>query len=206
MNKSNKIADVFKNIKNSKYFELLPDFKNEIAQKFTSFVLTLVALSFLGLFAINPTLSTIARLRKELSDNKITDQQLQDKITNLAILQQKYNSLQNDIPSVLASVPNNPDVPLFLAQLQSVIDNTNLIITSLQSYQVETVNPKAANKKYSSYSFSFSGNGSYENISRFISTLLNMQRIISIENFSIGKSNQPGLLQLTLRGTVYFKE
>ena len=34
MNKTNKLTNVFENIKNSKYFELLPDFKNEKAQKF----------------------------------------------------------------------------------------------------------------------------------------------------------------------------
>lgn len=206
MNKTNKIVNVFENIKNSKYFELLPDFQNEKAQKFTSLVLSIVALSFLGLFAINPTLSTIARLNKELADNKRTDQQLQQKISNLSILQQKYGSLQDDIPFVLSSIPGNSDAPSLLSQLQSVAKSTNLTITSLQSFQVEAVGSNTTNKKYSSYSFSFSGNGSYEDISRFISTLLNMQRIISIDNFSISRSNQPELLQITLRGTAYFKE
>lgn len=206
MNKTSKLTNVFTNIKNSKYFEFLPDFQNEKAQKFTSLVLSIVALSFLGIFAINPTLSTIARLNKELSDNKKTDQQLQQKISNLSILQQKYNSLQNDIPFVLSSIPNNSEAPLLLSQLQSITKNTGLIITSLQSSQVEAVNPNTTNKKYSSYSFSFSGDGSYEVISKFISTLLNMQRIIVMDNFSISKSNQPGLLQITLRGTAYFKE
>ena len=206
MNKTNKLTNVFENIKNSKYFELLPDFQNEKAQKFTSLVLSIVALSFLGLFAINPTLSTIARLNKELSDNKKTDRQLQQKISSLSILGQKYNSLQDNLPFVLSSIPNNPEVPLLLSQLQSIIKNADLTITSLQSFQVEAVSSNTKNKKYSSYSFSFSGNGSYENIAKFISTLLNMQRIISLDNFSISKSNQSGLLQITLRGTAYFKE
>ncbi|MEM4270946.1 MAG: type 4a pilus biogenesis protein PilO [Candidatus Pacearchaeota archaeon] len=206
MNKANKIKEVFKNLKISKYFELLPDFKNENAQKFTSLVLTLVALSLLGLFAVGPTLSTITRLRKELADNKIVDQQLQRKITNLSILQQKYSSLTEDLPIILSSIPDNPEAPLFLAQIQALAKSANLEITSLQSFQIEAVSPKNTNKKYSSYSFTFSANGSYENISSFISSLLSMQRIVSINNLSISKSNKVGLLQMTIRGSLYFKE
>ncbi|MBI2031516.1 MAG: type 4a pilus biogenesis protein PilO [Candidatus Levybacteria bacterium] len=206
MNKTNKIKETFKNIKISKYFELLPDFKNENAQKFTSLVLTIVALSFLGLFAVGPTLSTIARLNKELADNKRTDQELQQKISNLSILQQKYNSLLGDLPVILSSIPSNSEVPLFLAQIQSLARSSGIEITSLQSFQIEAVSPKNTNKKYSSYSFTFSANGSYENISKFISSLLTMQRIVLIDNLSISKSNQTGLLQTTLRGVVYFKE
>lgn len=206
MNKVNKIKEVFKNIKISKYFELLPDFKNEKAQRFTSLVLTLAALSFLGLFAVGPTLSTIAKLRKELTDNKIVDQKLQQKISNLSVLQQKYNTLLGDLPIILSSIPKNPEVPLFLAQIQALARSTEIDITSLQSFQIEAVSPKNTNKKYSSYSFTLLANGSYENISRFISSLLSMQRIVSIDNLSINKSNQIGLLQTTIRGVTYFKE
>jgi len=206
MNKANKIKEAFKNVKINKYFGLLPDFENENAQKFTSLVLTLVALAFLGLFAVGPTLSTIARLRKELADNKIIYQQLQQKISNLSILQQKYNLLVQDLPIILSSIPKDPDVPLFLAQIQALAKSSGLEITSLQSFQIEAVSPKNTNKKYFSYSFVISANGSYENISKFISTLLSMQRIVSIDSLSVSRSNQAGLLQMEIRGVTYFKE
>ena len=70
------IGIVLKKIKNNKYFELLPDLKKEKTKKYSSIIFSLISLSFFGIFAINPTLSTIAKLRKELSDTKFVDEQL----------------------------------------------------------------------------------------------------------------------------------
>ncbi|MGA2968093.1 MAG: hypothetical protein ABSD69_02925, partial [Candidatus Levyibacteriota bacterium] len=47
-----------------KYLELIPDIKREKAQKYITIVLTLTTAIILGVFAINPTLSTIANLQK----------------------------------------------------------------------------------------------------------------------------------------------
>ena len=44
-----------------KYLELIPDLKKEKAQKYITIVLTLATTIILGLFAINPTFSTIAK-------------------------------------------------------------------------------------------------------------------------------------------------
>ena len=81
---------LFKKLQQKKYFQMLPDFKEERTRKFTTLVFTLLALSFFGLFAISPTLSTIANLNKQLSDNEFVDSQLQNKINNLYTLQQDY--------------------------------------------------------------------------------------------------------------------
>ena len=155
---------LFKNLQKKKFFEMLPDFKEERMQKFTTLVFTVTALSFFGLFAISPTLSTIANLNKQLSDNKFVDQQLQDKINNLYLLQQKYGQLTPDLPYVLDSFPKNPQVPLLVAQLQSLAQSSNIAITNLQTFEVEVPNSSVSTKKYYAYSFSISAGGSYENL------------------------------------------
>lgn len=196
-----------KDLSRNKYFEILFSFKEERAQKFTSVVLTLIAISILGLFAINPTLSTIAKLKKELSDSELIDNKLQEKITNLSILQQKYSALQIDIPDILDSIPKTPDIPLLMAQIQSIGQDSSIYINSLQNFQVELFRQNGASKKYSSYSFLLSGTGSYESISSFMSKIINMQRIISIDTFSISKTaDKTGFLGFTLRGLAHYKE
>src|SRR3989344_8503364 len=105
------IRSVFTKINKNKYFEYLPDLKKEKTQKYSSIIFSLISLSFFGLFAINPTLSTIAKLKKELSDAKFVDSELAEKIANLSSLQEKYNIVEQDIPFVLAAVPKNPQIP-----------------------------------------------------------------------------------------------
>ncbi len=190
-----------------KYLELLPDFKKEKTQRFTSLVLSLIALSFFGLFAINPTLSTIAKLQKELADDKFVDQRLQEKINNLLTLQKKYQLIQADIPVVLTSVPKDPQLPLLLGQIQSIAKKSNIALNNLQTFQVEAVNPEASQKNYSSFSFSISLQGNYNDLTKFLSDLVNMQRVITIDTVSINKgSEQTPALSVDILGKAYFKK
>lgn len=198
---------LFKNLQKKKFLEMLPDFKEERMQKFTTLVFTITALSFFGLFAISPTLSTIANLNKQLSDNKLVDQQLQDKINNLYLLQQKYSQLTPNLPYVLDSFPKNPQVPLLVAQLQSLAQSSNITITSLQTFEVEIPNFSVSTKKYYAFSFSISAGGSYENLSTFINSVVKMQRIVSINTLSLTRNTGEGpSTQLNFKGTAYFKQ
>jgi len=199
--------NLFKNIKKNKYFQLLPDFKEDRIQKVTTLALTLVALSFFGLFAISPTLSTIAKLEKELSDNKYVDQQLQTKINNLSLLQQKYVSIQADLPFAYSSVPKIPEAPLIIAQIQTLAKENNLKISSFQTFQAEIEKTPLNPKKYSNFLFSLSAAGTYPDISKFVASLNTMQRIITIEILSINKRGaDTSTLQLSLKGTTFFKK
>ncbi len=198
---------LFKNLQKKKFFESLPNFKEERMQRFTTLVFTIIALSFFGLFAINPTLSTIGNLNKQLSDNKLVDQQLQNKINNLYLLQQKYSQLTPDLPYVLDSFPKNPQAPLLVAQLQSLAQSSNIAITSLQTFEVEIPNSSVTTKRYYAFTFNVTANGSYDNLSKFINSAINMQRIVSINilTLSRGAGDSPQT-QLNFKGTAYFKQ
>lgn len=193
-------------LKDNRYIALLPDFKKEKAQKISSIVFSLLALSFFGLFAIEPTLSTIAKLKKDLSDSKYVNEKLQEKISNLSSLQEKYNLLQNDIPIVLAAIPQNPQLPTLMGQIQSLAKQQNVTIGNLQSYQVEAANSKNPDKDFYSFSFVITGEGSYTDIVNFLSSLTGMQRVITIDELLIGKASSANLLQFNMKGVAYFKQ
>lgn len=189
--------------KNLNYAQFLPNFKEERTQKFTTIVLTVLALSFFGIFAINPTISTIAQLRKELDDNTIVDNKLQEKINNLSILQKKYVSLENDLPLILSAVPKNSDVPLLAAQVQAVAKNSNVSINNFQSFEVDVVtNPSP--KSYSSFAFALSVDGAYNDLYKFLSSLSNMQRVLSIDLISLTKKTASNGIELSIRGKAFF--
>lgn len=198
---------IFKNLKQSKYLELLPNLKEEKTQKFTSIVLTLIALSFFGIFAISPTISTIARLQKEVSDSNFTEEQLKQKITNLSTLGQEYQRIQQDIPYVLFAIPQDPQISTLVAQIQALSQQSNIQLNGLQTLQVEVATQNKTQKKYSAFSFSVAAEGQYENIISFIESLKNMQRITSLDTIALNKkTDQNKTIQLSIKGTAYFKE
>lgn len=195
-----------KDITRVRYFEMLPNFKNDQTQKFTTIILTLIAISLFGMFAINPTLSIIAKLKKELADNKLVALSLEEKIRNLSILQQKYADIQEDIPYVLDAIPDRPEVPVLMAQIQSIAHTTNIHISNLQNLAVELFQQNIGEKNHYSYGFSLSGIGTFEDMSTFLSKIVNMQRVISIDTFSIDKTaDKTGALRFSLQGSVYYK-
>lgn len=181
----------------------VPDFKEERTQKFTTIVLTVMTLSFFGIFAINPTISTILRLQRELDDNKLVDTKLAQKIQNISTLQKKYTSLQGDLPIILSAIPQNAEVPLFAAQIQGVAKNSNVSIENFQTFEVEA---KSTTRKYSSFSFALSVSGSYNDLYKFLTTLANMQRVVAIDLISLTKKTGGSQLELAIKGKTFFSQ
>lgn len=193
----------------NKYFPTFPYLTPERSQKFFGIVLTLLALSFFGIFAIKPTLSTILKLQKELSDNQFIFDQLETKIKNLTTLRKQYFNLQDDLPAITNAVTVQPEAHLLLAQIQSVARTSNVTIKKLQNFEVEVLkNDKSKDKDYYSYSFSIAGSGPFENISKFVQILTSMERIVNIDVFSVNNitDQKSESLGFDIQGTAFFKD
>lgn len=195
-------------ITKAKHFPKLPYLSEERSQKFFAIVLTLLALSFFGFFAISPTVSTILKLKKEVSDSEFVYRELEKKIRNLSTLRGKYANLQSDLPIITDAISIRPDVALLFAQIQGAAQKSNIQIKKLQNFEVEILkNINTPGKKYYSYSFVIVGNAPFEDIENFVSTITNMQRIINIEIFSItSQTEQDGSLGFNIQATAFFKE
>ncbi len=183
----------------------LPYLSEERSQKFFAIALTLLASSFFGFFAINPTVSTIVKLKKEVSDNEFVYNELNSKIKNLSELRKQYSSLQNDLFIITNAIPTEPDVHLLFAQIQTIARNSDVKIKKLQNSEVEVLkNDKSSSKQYYSYSFSIVGDGPFQNITNFTQSITNMQRITDIDVFSITGGGQS--LGFNIQGVAFFKE
>lgn len=202
--------DYFDNLSASKYrqyLKLLPDMHEENSRLITMLVYTFIALSFFGIFAIKPTLSTIVELKKQLADSTYTHQQLSQKLSNLSALQQRYNTLTPDLPVIGDAIPQSAQAPILMGQIEALARESRLTITSFRIGQVQLAGGKAANNQSaSSYIFTMEAQGSYENMMTFAETVTKINRIVTVEALSIGKNNKNDSLVLTMRGRQYFKK
>lgn len=193
----------------AKYLAFMPDLKQERTKKFTTIVLTLTASIVLGLLAINPTVTTIANLQKQIDDSTFVNQKLQQKINNLSTLQQKYANVQNDLAVITDAIPTSAKVPLLVAEIQTIAKDSGLKLASFQTLEVNLSKTTIADKKYSSFDFGLSAEGDYQQMTNFLDNLANFQRIITITNISISKPNNVnsgGTLQLSIQGKTFFKQ
>lgn len=188
------------------YLKLLPKLKDEKAIAYTWLAFTLAALSFFGIFAINPTLSTIAELNKKLDDMQFVYQKYITKAKNLSILQDAYRSLSLDLPVVADAMPQKPEVPKLVAQMNTLLSRSNLQATSLKTMGVEiTPERQLSNNDASSFAFTLQASGAYDDILSFVQSATHADRLITIETISISKDAKKNVLFLDLRGRGYFK-
>lgn len=188
------------------YLKLLPNLKDEKAQSYTMLAFTLVALSFFGIFAINPTLSTITDLKRKLADLQFVYQKYVTKAQNLSTLQDSYRSLSVNLPIVADALPQKPEVPKLVAELNALLSRSNLQATSLNTFGVEiTPDRQLSNENTSSFIFTLQASGAYDDMLYFVQSVTNADRLITIETISISKDAKNDVLVLDLRGRGYFK-
>jgi Tfp pilus assembly protein PilO len=186
------------------YKELVPYLKKENSQKYFIIVLSLTASIFFLIFAINPTLSTIAKLKKQISDAQYVEQMLSQKIKNISNLSQEYQIIENDIPLIMDAVPQSPQIPTFVGQIQTLGQESSIMIVNIEVLPVN-LNSRIATQS-SSFTFEISGNSSYENMQKFIDDLIKMQRALSIIGIQTSKDTETDSIDFIIKGLAYFKK
>lgn len=186
------------------YLKLLPKQQTENTTVFIYLVLTFSALTFFGLFAINPTIITIIKLQKELEENKQVSKQLQTKTQNISNLHQQYAEIEPDLQYVYNAIPKKADAPLLSAQIAGLIKKHDLTIETYRVAQVQLIQNNKKKQNPSSFIFTLQASGNYDQMLEFSNELTRISRIVTIESMSIGNDIREDKLVLTIRGRQYF--
>lgn len=188
------------------YLKLLPDFHKENTQLMTMLIFTFSALSFFAIFAINPTLSTIVELQKQLTDSEFTHQQLKTKIDALSQLQNHYATLETDLPVIQEAIPTNADVPISTAQIRALAKKYKQTIRTMRVNEVVLASERLKTAKVSSFVFQVETTGAYEDMMRFAKAIGNLNRIMVVESLTIDKDSQTDQIVMQIRGREFFKK
>lgn len=183
---------------------IMPYLKNTKNQNYLTIILTIGASIFFFLFAINPTISTISKLQKEIEDNKLLDQKMSQKINNLSSLTTSYAEIEDDIPFLKDAVPQNPSTTDLIGQIQTLASQANLTIGVVE---ISPVNLTSLNPKINSFNLSITASGQFNDTSRFINDLISMQRALTITSTQITRSNgSDHSVIVNIKAVAYFKK
>lgn len=197
-------AEIIKGI-NELYKKYLSPLNEEERRKLTAYfyiLLTLVAVSFFGLFAISPTVNTITTLNKQYQDDTLVLNALEQKLANLNSLDQEYATIQNRLDQIYTAIPKQPDIPKLTRQLETLAAEDNVQVTNLRFSEIE-IYPNSKSDPIFSYLFDISVSGNQIDINTFLSDFINFDRIIGIERLSAGK-NQENRNTLSITGRAFF--
>jgi len=192
------------------YVRLEPVLQRQEVRTYMGLILFLLTVSFFIVFAVRPTLNTIASLNKQIEDGKNTELKLEEKIQALSKAQDLYNNIAPDLPIVFASVPDNPAVPPLAKYLEGITASSDLTLDSLQFSPVDLFSKEttqSAGNVLNEYAFSMVVSGEYKNLITFSEILRKVQRLMVINGIKIGGlSNQPQgtILNFEYTGKTFF--
>lgn len=189
------------------YIHALPNFREEKIQTYAMLILTLFAISFFGIFAVSPTLSTIGELRKKLEDSSFVNDQLQTKIANMTKLQQEFNSLSPELPILYAAIPQAPDAGKLSGQIRSLATQHKVTLDELQIQSAEIATPGKPRSILQPMKLHIGVQGTLEDIRSFYDSLVDFDRVVTLTTLTVvvpSRANASNY-RLTVEGQAYFK-
>jgi len=190
------------------YKKLYPrlDMKNKKTASYFALTFTFLTLSFFGIFAIRPTLTTATSLIKSVADLKKFDEEYGSKIDSLIKAQMEYEKIRDDLPLVDSALPGNANFTKLLKTIERFAAQENVSLTQLQVDGTPISTPSSTSK-LNKYGFGLIAYGEYPSLTSFLSHLLNWKRILTVNSLDFARegSTTSGTLRLTLKGITYYE-
>lgn len=166
--------------------------------------LTLFTVSFFGFFAIKPTMETVSNLNKQYEDNKLVYNALKNKLSALQALDASYQLIQPDLDYVYSAIPQTNKIPYLTRQIEMLAQQNKVTLNRLDFQSIELF---PGDKKTENYSvvFNLAIEGSELNINAFIASLINFDRILSIDRITTGK-NDSNVFAGSITARAYFSK
>lgn len=185
---------------------------------FLEILLSLATISIFGVFALRPTVLTIAGLYQEIKTKKETLAQMETKIASLESAQATLNEQSAILPILEISVPLKPKPEDFVRQIRGLanqnsvkvagfsIEETILKGRATKNVSAKTTSPFAEGAGAMGFSGGVSGN--YANLLSFLQDLgnLRMPVYLSLFNLTVAKTESGQALNLAFSGVVPYLE
>jgi len=174
---------------------------------FLEIILSLVTISFFGIFALRPTFLTISTLLKEINSKKDTVAKMDTKIKNLQTAQNILNQESLRIPIVELSIPILPQPQTFVHQIEGSASIAQVQILGIRIDET-LLKGAALIDDQSMMGFSVSATGSFQNLFSFLKNLENLRNPIKIDvlGISLTKQEMVNVLTLVITGKIPYLE
>lgn len=175
---------------------------------FLEAILSLATILIFAVFALRPTLITIATLVREIRNKENLVAKTDEKITNLDQASELFSQKEPEITIAKEAVPISAEPDSLLRQIEGVAQKNNVRILGVSFGEIvlsgkekekkakEDVTPLPENAR--ALSFSVSVSSDYQNLLSFLSDLENLRRPSRIDAAGIASSQTAEGTTLTL--------
>jgi len=162
-------------------------YQRPVAKASLALILTLLTISFFGLFAIKPTITNISKLVKEIKDFRQVNQTLEKKIASLNQAQKTYAEITDNLYYLDWALPKGADFNRFASEINLLIFNNKLVAPSASFGEFELISNE---KGEQILKFRLTIAGKFIDIKSFLKDLENLDRIIKIDSVSFNTKTE----------------
>jgi len=198
------IASYFK--KSKHYLSSLDKPDQEKLMGSSYIVLSLFAVGFFSIFAIYPTLGTIANLKRQYDDNVLVNDQLGLKISALTELEKQYAEIsQTTLPLIMNALPQSPEIPSFTRKIETLAKTNGVGIKFLNVGTTELYPAPRLATSFTLLEFSITVEGTKKQTSLFARDILGFDRIVTLKSQS-SSEGEKAEQSVNMTGTIYFNK
>lgn len=199
------------------YFKLQSLSGQPIARASFTLVASLLTAAFFGIFAIKPTLGTIARLTKEIEDRQKVEKQLETKLKALKQIESAYEAIKPQLPLIDAALPKTPEFERLEREIEFLAWEHGVILSSgsfsgfplVERSSDENQKDKDSDSDIPAkvININLTVAGDYSNLKQFITGLETLDRVILVKslNFSEKTKLKGAKLQISLNSQAFYK-
>ena len=182
---------------------------------FLEIFLSLVTISFFGVFALRPTFLTVTELLRQVRTKEETIIKMDTKIKNLQVAQNILNQESFRIPVLNLSVPAFPQPQAFVRQIEGIASLSQVQILGINVEETQLKGPTVLKDQKqkttsnfptdsNSMGFSVSTTGSFQNLFSFLKNLENLRNPVGIDvlGITLSKKEQGNVLTLVVTGKI----
>ncbi|OGV91591.1 hypothetical protein A2783_04160 [Microgenomates group bacterium RIFCSPHIGHO2_01_FULL_45_11] len=162
-------------------------YQKPIVKVSTALLLTIFTIIFFAIFAIRPTLTTIAQLLRKIEDQGTIKSKLDQKVAALATAHAEYLTIEPQLPLIDTAIPQEAELGLLARQIEGTASSLGI---ALQKVTLESLLPSsitAPSTKFSEIPVMVETTAPYETLQEFLNRLLKLPRVSSVEIVSLTK-------------------
>lgn len=214
------------------YSRIEPVIKQPEVKAYTMLSLTLLAIAVFGFLAVRPGIENIAKTYREIQDNKVLYDTLNEKIKTLQLGKENYTRFvaPREQTVLYPALPTRPEFNSLLDKIEKTAVKANVSILSLGFQPIDLLDTdsapttptatssaqtsiaKRATKGYIAIEFSMTAVGNYDALNNFLNLLYKLDRIIVVDSVQIVSSEKSDVIKtdgsynLTFKAQAYYQK
>ncbi len=180
--------------------------KKRNLKSYLEIILSLVAISLFSIFALRPTLTTIAKLLKEIEVKEETLTTMNSKIDDLTRAQTLYRQEKERLALVDTALPKSSEPDKLIQQLETLNSKYSSNVKSMSTGNTSLLSGKEVAKSSEEVTFTVSLTSDYSSLSGFLTDLERFRRLVQINSVQFKTSEQEEVeLQLFINGSALYQ-